>query len=335
MSWNRFLVGCWLLIGMTGNVPAQDSETAVRDKIRLEVRSAVFAGEIDKLEAWAVEYRTKKSKTPSGLWKLALFYSGIEEAVAGLEGSKNPQTIAYLADTIDLWQKKYPDSPSAKVVKGLALQKRAWMIRGNGYANTVASEAWRPFQEGIEQARAYFESVKASASIDPGWYCEMANIVKAQHWPRKQFDVFAAELLARHPDYHQAVFCTAEYLSPRWYFESAKALEIFADKAVEATRKEEGNALYARIYWAISDGKADTQVFGENFYMWPKIRAGFNDMIVRYPDPWNINHFAKFACLLGDKEQFAKLAERIGAVPLQSAMTQGFYNQCKALAGKS
>ena len=162
----------------------------------------------------------------------------------------------------------------------------------------------------------------------------MASVAKVQHWPREKFNAFAGELLARHPAYYQAVFCAGEYLAPPWHFEGAGAIEAFTGQAVAAAHKEEGKSLHARIYWALDADNANPQVLGENFRAWPKMRAGFNDVIARYPDAWNLNHFAKYSCLVRDWEQFAKLAGRIGKAPQQGVMEQKFYDRCKAPAAK-
>ena len=35
----------------------------------------------------------------------------------------------------------------------------------------------------------------------------------------------------------------------------------------------------------------------------------------RYPDAWNLNNFAQFACAAGDREETAKLIRRLGDEP--------------------
>lgn len=321
-----FAIAC---LCVAGGADAQMQEVEVRNKVNQQAFSALLEKDIEALESVSKELRTTKAKTPSGVWRLSSFYDGVEGATGFAAEKQSGMDINQLLETVDRWQKKYPESPSALVTKGVILQKRAWLIRGHGYAGAVAGESWKPFYDGIAQARAYFESVKVLASADPAWYCQMAHIAKAQHWPRSEFDAFAKEVLARHPDYHQAIFCTAEYLAPRWYFESTQTLEKFADDAVAATQSEVGKMLYARIYWAVSAGSVDTKVFGEKFYVWPKVRAGFDDLVARYPDAWNLNHYAKFSCLVGDGEQFRKLAERIGESPLNYVLSPPFYDRCK------
>ena len=229
--------------------------------------------------------------------------------------------------------KKYPKSPSAMVANGLIMQERAWMIRGHGYANTVSPEAWVAFGKAIEEVRKYFETIKGDASADPGWYCEMANIAKAQHWNRARFDNLLSELLDRHPYYYQALFCMVEYLGPSWYYENAGSIERFADQVVQKTEAEDGKSLYARIYWFMIDPPyADPSIVGENFAIWPKMKVGFEDLVSRYPDAWNLNNFAVYSCMAHDKKKTAELLTKIGNLPMISAWPEHLFGYCRKFA---
>lgn len=41
------------------------------------------------------------------------------------------------------------------------------------------------------------------------------------------------------------------------------------------------------------------------------MKRGIADVLKRYPDQWNINNFAHFACLAGDRDETAKLTARV------------------------
>ena len=330
---HSWLAGIAIFAACLTGARADDSELAVRRKIESEANNALRSGNVEKLEAMASEFRVKRSRTPSGVWKLTYFYRGIESAVTA-DNRDDPNPGKAPLATADAWQRAYPNSPSAKYAKGAILAKRAWLIRGHGFAGSVPEAAWQPFREGMEAARVYLESVKSVASADPAWYCEMANIAKAQSWPVDRFEAFATEVLERHPYYYQALGCTAEYWSPRWGNASAKAVESFADRAVEKTRKEDGSSVFARTYWSISSNEVDPALFGTNLSAWPKVRQGFKDLIERYPDPWNINHFARFACLARDTRQFNELASRIGSTPMQEVWGSTLYQRCVAAAAE-
>jgi hypothetical protein len=45
---------------------------------------------------------------------------------------------------------------------------------------------------------------------------------------------------------------------------------------------------------------------------WPDIKNGFMDIIAQYPEPYNLNAFAYFACLAGDYATVDDILQRIG-----------------------
>ena len=312
-----------------------NDELAVRQNVKAEVSRAFAAGDIEQLEKLSSTYLATRARTPSGLWKLTLFYSATRDLIERQLEVQGGTFGDPVAKTGQAWLKKYPASPAAQVVRGQAMQIRAWRIRGYGYANTVSPEARVAFAKAIEENRKYFEAVKNTASADPAWYCEMADIAKAQHWSRARFDGLLSELLDRHPYYFQAVFCMAEYLSPRWHYENSEAIERFVDQVVGRTSAEDGKSMYARIYWFMNSAtNLDPQIVGPNFRVWPKMKAGFDDLIARHPDPWNLNHFALYACAAGDKTKLTELMTKIGAHPLRSVWPGSSFERCKASASR-
>ena len=77
--------------------------------------------------------------------------------------------------------------------------------------------------------------------------------------------------------------------------------------------------MYARIYWFASQREFDNDLFRGSKAMWPKMKAGFDDVIRRYPDAWNLNHYAKFACLAGDRSKTREVLAKLPGEPIASA----------------
>ena len=67
---------------------------------------------------------------------------------------------------------------------------------------------------------------------------------------------------------------------------------------------------------------------------WSRMKAGFERMIKDYPDPWNINNYAKFACLAEDWKTVSFLNKQIEQKPLLDAWSrsQKYYDYCIAFA---
>lgn len=87
--------------------------------------------------------------------------------------------------------------------------------------------------------------------------------------------------------------------------------------------------MYARIYWNVSG------YFDDSFLMrvegnWPKFRAGLEDLVARYPDRWNLNGFARFACAAGDKDTTRRLLAQINDAAFPAAWpSQAIYYRCR------
>ncbi len=84
--------------------------------------------------------------------------------------------------------------------------------------------------------------------------------------------------------------------------------------------------MYARLYWSISQREdLDFNLFRDSLASWPDMKHGFEDIIRNYPySAWNINNFAAFACIAGDKETFQSLRFRIGKTIIPGAWPENY-----------
>ena len=231
------------------------------------------------------------------------------------------------------WQwTDYPNSATAHLAYARMLLSHGWSFRGSGYANTVEPQNWKPFHDYVQQARVYLEKYKGVASSDPKWYELMAIIAYAQGWPEPDFSRLISEGLQREPLFYQTYFAAIDYYAPKWGG-SSEAIERFAREALEKTRSAEGFAMYARIYWYASQTQFYDGLFSESLVDWTTMKKGIDDVLKKYPDSWNTNNFAKFACLSKDKAKTADLIARIEGPPLVAVWkTPSFFQQCKVWA---
>ena len=287
------------------------TELEEREAITAAALSAFFHEDFSQLEEMSRVYRQEKTRTSSGLWKLTLFYAGIGEAIDTSAQGRNPDVAFQDAEAkTRRWAQKFPASPSARIAHSMMLLSRAWAYRGTGYARTVKPEAWAPFRKYVEMAREDLESYKAIAGADPRWYEEMLTVAKAQSWDRREFDRLLDEALDREPLFYQTYFAALEYLLPKWHG-GTQEIEDFARDATKRTSKQEGKGMYARIYWYASQAQYQNDLFAGSQAAWSRMKAGFEDVVARYPDAWNLNNYAKFACLAQDKQKTRELLKRI------------------------
>ncbi len=88
-----------------------------------------------------------------------------------------------------------------------------------------------------------------------------------------------------------------------------------------------GQTMYARIVWSVL-GSQRSLKWADEKIDWPRMRRGFEDMNVRWPDSWwNKNAFCLYAC----KAQDRATAHRLFA-ELQEHEMSGLWGGPKILA---
>lgn len=297
------------------------SETFATITITTATRQAFANEQFSELNEVARRYRMDRSRMPSGRWRLGFFYAGIGEEVEAQRLVKGRDAaFAGLKARFAKWTRKHPNQAAAHIAYSTFLIDHAWEYRGGGYAYEVDPQKWAPFLQFIAEARTNLERHKTVASHDPQWYVTMLTIARAEGWDRDRFDRLLAEALDREPLYYPTYFAALEYLLPKWQGDLVQ-IEALAENAVKRTSALEGETLYARIYWFASQTQFEDGLFADSFVHWPRMKVGFDDLIARYPDLWNLNNYAKFACLANDTQQAGVLLKRIGSGVIRDAWT--------------
>src|SRR5688572_6434966 len=304
--------------------PTAPTEQSLRSDINSAAFTAFLRSDFAALEAMAGEFDAT-ARTPSGLWKRALMYGGIVMATEVL-GIRDDTAWAGVVARIDAWQAAFPQSPTARLVRAEALMTRAWAFRGKCYAQCVDEADWAPFHAHVEQARGLLERDKALAAVDPHWYQLMAVVATTQDWPEDRYAAFEAEALDKAAGYYDAAFALAGPYQPKWGG-SAEAVDAYAQRLVERTRKQEGEGMYARLYWSLIGPES----FANYTIDWSRMQRAMDDVLARYPDPWNLNHFAAIACRAERPEIYRKLLPRIDTV-VDAAWRSQDLAECRARA---
>lgn len=310
--------------------PVRAGELEDRAAIARRVSALFQAEKFDELDRMADEFRTRESRSNSGLWKLTLFYGGL---YVQHEGKVDEGYFEKVENLLLKWAEQNPDSTVARIGYAATLIDHAWFYRGTGWARNVPAEAWEPFYEYVAKARLHLLEHKEVTDKDPVWYHMMLVVAKAENWPLDRFLHLVEEGTAKHPYFYEIYFRAIEYLLPKWHGDRSM-IEGFANIAVEKTREREGEGMYARIYWFTSQVQYETRLFTDSDIIWARMSAGIDDVLARYHDQWNINNFAHFACLARDRNKAAALLARIDGPPIRSAWANDVtnYESCKSWA---
>ncbi|HDS0947730.1 TPA: DUF4034 domain-containing protein [Stenotrophomonas maltophilia] len=260
------------------------------------------------LERLATRYRQPDQRFGSGVWKLSTYYAGLSRAFD--YGQHDPAYWQAREKSVKAWLQRYPQSPAAHLTQARLLSHRGWSIRGSGYASTVRQEDWAPFHAYQQQAIDHLQQHKDVASVDPYWYELMEHLAIERSWTPEQFIALHDEGIARYPDYYPLYFAAVRYFAPKWGGDP-QSLELYARRVMAMAPPRDQYMLYARLYWVAAQNDYQRGLFSKSAVDWPTMRRGFEDMMARYPDDWNLQAFAYFACLANDREQARVLMAKI------------------------
>jgi len=289
-------------------------ELAEREAIKIEVASLVRSEQFVKLEALVEMYRTSKSRTSSGLWHLTLFHIGVRQAFDANRGGETYWQSA--KRRAEKWVAAFPNSPTAQLAYATMMYNYGLSFTANVPYSMVAPKDKLNMGFFVRDARLYLEKNKAVAAQDPRWYELMIGVARLESWPAEDLLKLMSEGLQREPQFYQTYFAAIDYFAG---FRGAgvAAIDRIARFAVDSTRQTEGLGMYARAYWYASQTVFGDRLFLDSMVDWPTMKKGIDDVLKRYPDNWNLNNFAKFACLAQDKAKTAELLARINEGPIE------------------
>lgn len=318
----------FLLAALILSSPTSANELQERESIKNTVSQLFIKEQFEDLSKLSIKYLKTEERTSSGLWKLTLYNS----AISGIT-DKNNRDEKYWSDleakTLR-WIKSQPDSPSGYIAYATILMNHAWMYRGGGWSHEVREEDWEPFNAYVRKAKQHLIENKSIASNDPRWYETMLSIATAEGWSDEDFETLINEATSKHPFFYQIYFMAIDYLTPKWHGNKEK-IEEFARKSVITTAPKDKFGMYARIYWYASQTNYGPALFTDSAVTWDSMNRSIDDVLAQYPDQWNINNFAYFACLAGDKDKTYALIKQIQPTLIDRAWgITSFYYQCKS-----
>jgi hypothetical protein len=309
---------CSGLLGMAGAAaagtpPEPDNTENIQEQMNLawlpleeQWQQRDFAG----LEASFQSLCSGKERFPDGQPRLMIYESAVNHTF-GVWNEWPKYRIQ-----LEKWRKQSPDSLAQALTETIFWSGYAWKARGSGYAYKVPKEAWELFHERMAKASARLEESKALAGGCPLWHSlRIANLME-RGAPRAEVEAAYKEAVAAFPLDLQIHAQMARVYSPRWGG-SMREFDAFARRAADMTRSAEGQGMYARLYWG-EDCNCDSAIQfskGSPGPDWKLMKAGFEDMLKRFPDKtWNANKFASFACRANDKEAYLKVRSQLKGV---------------------
>ncbi len=310
--------------------PEQKQRNAIIDTVGRWFLAENFA----EIEWLADKARREHLRTSSGLWVQGLVFSGID-SVANSKKVESDAGWDELEAIAGRWVKAYPASASAKIAYANVLQNRAWLYRGGGYAHTVSDKQFAAFYKQIGKAKRYRLANRAVITTDPSGYLGLLATARVEKNSRQEeFERILSEAIHAFPDYYPIYFEAVTYYLPKWRG-NAYEVERFARQVMNSRDERTGRMLYARIYWYASQNQFKDTIFLVSVARWSDMREGLEAVVADYPDQWNINHYAKFACLVLDQETTRKAFDMLKGDPIMKAWdSTEQYEECRHFAGR-
>lgn len=297
----------------------------IREKLQRDVQALLYAKRFAELEALAGRLRESKERFPEGHWKLMYFYRALQKP-----GGKGPTKWDRHFKILEQWRHEFPQSVTARVAVAEAWLSYGWEARGEGYASSVSAKGWELLGERMAKAYALVKDPPAQQELDcPGRYDVLLTIGKSEGWPVQRYLPTFQAAVRLEPEYIQYYATTMDYLSPKWHGDDDSWIN-FIDKADAVAGNPDSRELYARLMVGMW---GDTWTSYEDLRVsWAKMKKGYRDMEKRFPgSQYNLNNFAKFACIAGDVEVGRELFQRIGDAPYFAVWDQGDldFEQCR------
>jgi hypothetical protein len=282
------------------------SEGAQRRELYGDVAYHLSKDNFAELEKLQVAFLDPGQRFPSGTWKRWFFYSALED---DLGSETSPTYWRSIEARAAAWRARYPSSSAAVIFSAQVQLYQAWLHRGHTYAYKVRD--WEPVRQHARRAYDALQQGGEAARADPAWYQMMIGVLQLHAPGSDEMRRMVDEGVRRHPAYHGIYFAAAGVLLPKWGG-SQESLERFIDEAAERSSATERRAMYARIYWSLDASDFKGKLFSQSKADWSKMRAAFDDLVDQYPDPWNVNAYARFACLAKDRATLSALLARLG-----------------------
>jgi hypothetical protein len=286
------------------------SEQEIRDTIQTEVRLNLNRSNFSELEALHAKY-IRDERTPSGKSYLALYYEAIK---ASFKKERDPNYWEKLDEKATNWQKLYPKSSAAVIFKSIILWKHATTMRGAGQEQMVNPDDQLLVEKYAQDTIDYLYAHKEISTVDPEWYVVAIDAIPYTTNSKLTISKLFEEAILKYPDYNDIYKTTIFYSVPKWGG-SYEFIDAVAHKAVEVTKIKQGMSNYARIYWYLDSIDTKGRIFDKSKAQWGLMKNGFDDIVKLYPDPWNINTYAYFACMANDYTKMKELLLRLnGAI---------------------
>jgi hypothetical protein len=285
------------------------TDVAAMDKYEAAVEKLLELERYDLLEKEGNANRSEKRRFGGGVWKLYIFYRGLEEPTAMTADGK-PDWDAYIRK-LNQWKDSMPNSITARVALAGGYFSYGSHSRGYGWASSVAPENWKKLANGIATAKEILDEAEGLTSKDPHSYYLMQNVALQQGLsPDKELSLYK-KATALEPTYYSYYRMHSMYLQTKWYGEEGDA-ERFADSVVESADGKLGDIYYFEMASQLICIVCNERQAAKEL-SWTHIKRGYEQAEAIYGHSiYKLNQLAGMAVAFEDETYARQLFDKIG-----------------------
>ena len=287
---------------------AASDDLGIQTQLKAEAAQLLQSGDIAGFDRRATELRRSRERTPSGIWKLSLFYKGVEN----LPENPSAPIWAKTEAATDAYLQAHLDSPAAVAVAAHVLVTRAWAYRGDRLGYQLSSQQQDAFATWLERARVVLDAHREVGKTDPEWYSLRIQIMNGEGEDRAAILALAQEALSGEPTYQSTYNVASTAFLPKWGG-SARLLQQYLAALLASAQAEEGQQPFARIAFNIArNDPKPIELLRDVGVQWPQVKESLEEITAAYPDELNRNKERAMACLMGTEQDFNSSSSRTG-----------------------
>lgn len=322
------------------DIPPRATDTTEFNQRRaliLEVEGYLRNNDYQKLDALRNRLLKSRARTASGVWQLAVYYGALKSYPGRTRDAAHWVQMEARAKA---WEKQAPASGAARIFHAYVLMARGLSYRGTGFVEAVSQEDLNRLLAAMGEAQIVLTQADQQLvkDKDPELYRLLMNIAAWSANFRATDNRTGLRMGIQHyPDYHELYFTAALFGNAMWNA-APDEIEDIATRGA-AVGGADAAAMYARVYWY-----ANQEVYGDKLFDdpasladWDRMKTSFDAMVARYPDPWNLNAYAYFACRARDYPVMDDVLRRIGERRVFQSWGYGgelAYDECLAHSGE-
>jgi len=321
-------------------ITVSSGEPFFRAMLEADIRRFFFEENFAEIERLADIYRGG-ARTGSGLFKHGLLYG----AFADYEIASRKGILPIAEKKFDAWIKAYPNSPVPYIAMSNAHFR---IITGISGSSSGAPNERLMYEKALQMGQGFLSQHWDIVKTEPDAYREKMRYALLAGGSPAEWRAVLSEARSAFPGYYQIYF-DANLFAPETHGNPQEAFAVTEEVATALIQEafavteeiatalmedtvDEGMSGYARTYWGASRRRDISYFMSHETVDWEKMRLGFQDMLDAYPDAWNLNAFARFSCIFGDKEMVQKLQPVVIENPINEIWSKTERNQCFAFA---